>query len=162
VVLLFARSPSRIHSCLICKHLSNKRQAGTSPHRSGEYEAKLYRARVERAGCGGSGVEPAKLWDATVIVDNPDVASCPGGGTLAALSVQVFPTGFGTVTGSTSGISCPGQCTAVIPVGASVGLTAVPASGHSLLSWTGCATSSGNDCTVTMPLGGANVLAQFQ
>ncbi len=111
---------------------------------------------------GTGGASNIVIGYATVTVDNPLISTCPGGGRLDALSVQVFPTGFGTVTGSTSGINCPGQCIALIPVGASVGLTAVPASGHSLLSWTGCDTSSGNDCTVTIPPGGINVLAQFQ
>lgn len=99
---------------------------------------------------------------ATVTVNNPADPVCPGGGTEGTLGVQVTPIGEGTVNSLTGGISCPGTCISVFPVGASVGLIASPFSGHSLLSWTGCTTSSGNNCTVTIPVGGANVLATFQ
>jgi Divergent InlB B-repeat domain len=124
-------------------------------------------------GCGGGtisaslpegtgGASNITIGYATVTVNNPADSICPGGGTEATLGVQVTPTGDGTVTSLTGGISCPGTCIATFSVGASVGLIANPASGHSLLSWTGCTTSSGNDCTVTIPVGGANVLATFQ
>ena len=99
---------------------------------------------------------------ATVTVDDPSNPVCPGGGTQATLSVSVTPAADGTVTSLTGGISCPTQCISVFPVGASVGLTATPASGHSFVSWAGCTSSSGNTCTVTIPVGGASVAATFQ
>ncbi len=95
-----------------------------------------------------------------VTVNNPAIASCPGGGTEGTLGVQVI--GPGTVTSLTGGISCPTQCITEFPVGASVGLTATPAANHSFVSWTGCTSSSGNTCTVTIPVGGASVSATFQ
>ena len=124
-------------------------------------------------GCGGGtisaslpegtdGASNIVIGYATVTVDDPTNPLCPGGGTEGTLSVQVSPVGIGTVTSLTGGISCPGQCIAVYAVGASVGLIAAPSSGHSLLSWTGCTTSTGNDCTVTIPTGGADVVATFQ
>ena len=125
-------------------------------------------------GCGGGtisaslpegtgGASNIVIGYATVTVDDPSNPLCPGGGTEATLSVQVSPNGTGTVTSLTGGISCPpGPCIAVFPVGASVGLTAAPISPHSFLSWTGCTTSSTNNCTVTIPTGGANVVATFQ
>ena len=99
---------------------------------------------------------------ATVTVNNPADPTCPGGGTEATLGVSVSPVGDGTVTSLTGGISCPTQCIAAFPVGASVGLTATPAANHSFLAWTGCTSSSGNTCTVTIPVGGANVGATFE
>jgi hypothetical protein len=99
---------------------------------------------------------------ATVTVNNPAVSVCPGGGTQATLGVQVSPVGDGTVTSLTGGISCPTLCISAFPVGASVGLTATPTTGHSFVSWTGCTSSSGNTCTVTIPVGGASVAATFQ
>ncbi len=97
---------------------------------------------------------------ATVTVDNPTVVNCPGYGSAVTLSVQV--TGPGTVTSTTGGISCPGQCIATVAVGASVGLTAVPQTGY-IVSWSSaCTSSSGNNCSVTIPTGGADVLATFQ
>lgn len=97
-----------------------------------------------------------------VTVNNPADPTCPGGGTEATLGVQVSPDGFGKVTSLTGGISCPTQCISAFPVGASVGLTATPAPNHTFFSWTGCTTSSGNTCTVTIPVGGASVTATFQ
>jgi hypothetical protein len=111
-------------------------------------------------GTGGAG--NVVIAYATVTVNNPADPSCPGGGTESTLSVQVSPVGIGTVTSLTGGINCPENCIAEFPVGQSVGLVAMPAGGHSLLSWTGCTSFTGNDCTVTIPNGGANVLATFQ
>ena len=98
-----------------------------------------------------------------VTVNNPAVATCPGGGTEGTLSVQISPPLTGTVTSLTYGINCPTvSCIAVVPVGASVALTATPAAGESFLSWQGCTTRSTNSCTVTIPTGGAGVVATFQ
>jgi hypothetical protein len=112
---------------------------------------------------GTGGASNIVIGYATVTVDDPTNPLCPGGGTQATLSVQVSPVGFGTVTSLTGGINCPpGPCIAVFPVGASVGLIATPLSPHSFLNWTGCTTSSTNNCTVSIPTGGANVVATFQ
>jgi hypothetical protein len=97
-----------------------------------------------------------------VTVDNPAVATCPGGGTEGTLSVQISPPGTGTVTSLTYGINCPSvSCITVVPVGASVALTATPASGYSFGSWQGCTTTATNSCTVTIPTGGAGLIATF-
>jgi hypothetical protein len=93
---------------------------------------------------------------ATVTVDNPSDSLCPGGGKFATLSVGVV--GTGSVTSLPSGISCPGTCIATYAVGSSVLLTA---SGGTFSSWTNCPSSS-NTCTVTIPAGGAAVIATFQ
>jgi hypothetical protein len=97
---------------------------------------------------------------ATVTVNNPANITCPGGGTEVTLTVQV--TGPGTVTSTTGGINCPTACSAAFPVGASVGLTAVPQQGSTVTWSSACTSSSGNNCSVTIPAGGANVLATFQ
>jgi hypothetical protein len=120
-------------------------------------------------GCGGANIS-ASLQDkgnlvigyATVTVNDPTNAICPGGGTEATLGVSINPSSFGTVTSLTGGISCPTQCIAAFPVGSSVGLTATPGPSHSFVNWTGCTQSSGNTCTVTIPVGGASVAATFQ
>ena len=122
-----------------------------------------------RGGCGVANIS-ASLEDkgnlliayATATVNDPTDPNCPGGGTEATLGVSVNPSDFGTVTSLTGGISCPTQCIAAFPVGSSVGLTATPAGNHSFVSWTGCTQSSGNTCTVTIPVGGASVAATFQ
>lgn len=111
---------------------------------------------------GTGGASNIVIGYATVTVNDPTNPTCPGGGTEASLGVQVIPTGDGTVTSLTGGISCPKQCISAFPVGASVGLTATPAANHSFVSWTGCSSSSGSTCTVTIPVGGATVSATFQ
>jgi hypothetical protein len=106
-------------------------------------------------GTGGTG--NIVVGTATVTVNNPIDLLCPGGGTEASVSVQV--SGPGTVTSLTGGINCPsGPCIAIFPVGASVGLTA---SGGTVI-WSGCTAQSGNNCSVTIPKGGVNILAAFQ
>jgi hypothetical protein len=110
---------------------------------------------------GTGGAQNVVVGYATVTVDDPTNPICPGGGTEATLSVQVSPVGEGTVTSLTGGINCPsGPCIAAFPVGASVGLTATPTGGGTVI-WTGCSAFSGNDCTVTVPKGGVNILATF-
>ncbi|MFZ0796662.1 MAG: hypothetical protein WCA13_08350 [Terriglobales bacterium] len=100
---------------------------------------------------------------ATVTVDNAAIATCPGGNTEATLSVQISPNGGGTVNSSTYGISCPANCIAVVPVGASVALTATPAPNYTFLDWVGsCSSLQLNVCVVTVPVGGTALVATFQ
>jgi len=54
----------------------------------------------------------------------------------------------GTVTGN--GINCPGDCTEPVASGTNVVLTANPAAGFQVDTWTGCQTVNGNECTVSM------------
>jgi len=105
------------------------------------------------AGTGGS--SNVLIGYATVTVDNPSDSLCPGGGKIATLSVGVV--GGGTVTSLPAGISCPGTCIATYDVGASVLLTA----NGSTVTWGNCPGSSGNDCAVTIPVGGDAVIATF-
>jgi len=111
---------------------------------------------------GTGGASNIVVGYATVTVDDPTNPICPGGGSEATLTVQVSPIGAGTVTSLTGGINCPGQCIAAFPVGASVGLTANPTGGGTVTWSSGCSSFSGNNCTVTIPKGGVNVLATFQ
>ncbi|HTM20670.1 MAG TPA: hypothetical protein VL172_09190, partial [Kofleriaceae bacterium] len=59
-------------------------------------------------------------------------------------------TGSGTVTSSPAGIACPGDCTQSYTHGTSVTLTAAAAAGSSFAGWTGCDSSSGATCTVSV------------
>ena len=92
-------------------------------------------------------------------------ADCPGTGTGTTCAVTMSAnragtatfhptlsaavTGQGTVTSSSGGISCPaGQCSATIPTGTSVTLTATPAAGWSFAGWTGdCVAETSPTCT---------------
>lgn len=105
-------------------------------------------------GTGGSG--NVVIAYSTVTVDDPTRSLCPGGGTVATLSVQV--NGTGLVTSLPPGISCPQLCIATFDVTSTVLLTA---SGGTFQNFTNCV-AAGNSCTVTIPAGGTAVIANFQ
>lgn len=79
-----------------------------------------------------------------------------------ALGVVTVGTGVGTVTGG--GIACTSGstdgCSAAVPNGATVTLTATPAEGSILKSWSGCM-PAGNTCKVSMTAA-KNVTVTFQ
>jgi hypothetical protein len=97
---------------------------------------------------------------ATVTVDDPTNPLCPGGGTQGVLTVS-FAGGTGQVTSVPAGINCPLTCGNVFTVGTSVILTAIADQGFTFDNWTGCDSSNGNVCTVIVPSGGVNVIANF-
>ncbi len=66
------------------------------------------------------------------------------------LNVTVAPSGSGSVTSNTGGISCGAACAASYNSGANVVLTATPAPGYAFTSWTGCDTPTGATCAMTM------------
>ncbi|HEY6185424.1 MAG TPA: hypothetical protein VIW67_24510 [Terriglobales bacterium] len=89
---------------------------------------------------------------ATVTVNDPATAVCPGGNaTKAVLTVTFAGTGTGTVTSSPGGITCPsGACAAQFTKGDPIALTATPASGSTFGGWSNCPSPSGNACTITL------------
>jgi hypothetical protein len=66
------------------------------------------------------------------------------------LTVARSGEGSGTVTSSPPGIDCGGDCSSAYPGATQVTLTAVPAPGSMLASFTGCDSTSGDQCTVTI------------
>ncbi|MDB4957835.1 MAG: Flagellar hook-length control protein FliK [Myxococcales bacterium] len=64
--------------------------------------------------------------------------------------LTISKTGSGTVTSSDSLINCGAACSASFPAGSMVMLTASPSSDSVFATWTGCTSSTGNQCTVTM------------
>jgi hypothetical protein len=115
-------------------------------------------------GCGGGtisatagGSSNVAIGYATVTVDNPADPLCPGGGKFATLSVAVVGTVGGNVTSLPGGINCPGTCIATFNTNASVLLTATPVT----VTWANCPQASANQCAVTLPVGGAAVIATF-
>ena len=76
----------------------------------------------------------------------------------ALLSVTIA--GSGSVYTSPAGITCnSGTCSAIFDYLSAVSLTAAPA-WYSTVAWTGCATATGNNCSVTMNAD-KNVTATF-
>jgi hypothetical protein len=64
------------------------------------------------------------------------------------LTVNKTGPGTGTVTSSPAGINCGSTCQA--PFSGSVTLTAIPDAGSGFKSWTGCNSTAGNQCTVSV------------
>ena len=82
--------------------------------------------------------------------------------TTYPLTVNLQPANSGTVA-STSGINCPGTCTANFPSGTPVTLTETPATGYVFLGWSGGGCSgTGTTCSVTTVAGTTTVTPTFQ
>jgi phospholipase C len=67
-----------------------------------------------------------------------------------ALTITDAGTGAGTVTSGPTGISCGSMCSASFSKGASVKLTAAPASGSKFASWSGACSGTATTCTVAL------------
>ena len=71
--------------------------------------------------------------------------------TTVSYSLTVTPTGSGSVTSNTGGITCGSTCSASFNSGTSVTLTATPAAGWTFSSWGGaCSGTKTPSCSVTM------------
>lgn len=79
-------------------------------------------------------------------------------GTNATLSVA--KSGNGTIATSVAGIDCGSTCSANFTSGEIIALTATADSGYAFSGWTGCDSSSGNQCAVIVT-GAKNVTATF-
>jgi hypothetical protein len=73
-----------------------------------------------------------------------------GAGTSYTLTVTRSGSGTGTVTSAPAGIDCGGNCAALFDADSSVTLSAAASSGSTFTGWTGCDTTSGARCTVTI------------
>jgi len=62
--------------------------------------------------------------------------------------VSTAGAGSGTVTGN--GINCGASCSATLPAGTSVTLTAAAANGSAFAGWSGCDSTSGASCSLTL------------
>ena len=83
------------------------------------------------------------------------------GTTPLAVTVLTAGNGTGTVTSSPAGINCTPTCSASFASGSNVTLTATPAAGSSLISWTGCDSVLGTTCTISSLAGPRSVTATF-
>ena len=77
-------------------------------------------------------------------------ASLSVGGAASRPTLTVVLDGSGQVTSSPAGIDCGATCSASFDASTAVTLTATPLSGTNFMGWSGCDTSSGATCTVTM------------
>jgi hypothetical protein len=100
----------------------------------------------------GSGNLTASYYDSPNLVTGSAFLTGGGAGTAtcqeAVLTVNIA--GAGSVTDSTGVIKCPGTCSADYALGSTIGLTAVPGTGASQVTWTNCSSFTGNTCTVVL------------
>ena len=68
----------------------------------------------------------------------------------ATATLTVTRTGSGSVSSAPVGIQCGSTCTETVTAGASVALTAVPASGSTFSGWSGGGCSGTGTCTMTV------------
>ena len=102
------------------------------------------------------GVENGYTYDAPTFIVNGSPAP-----PAATNQLTVIDTGSGTVTANPGTlIWSVSTGTASYSTGTSVKLTATPASGSTFTSWTGCDSTSGNTCTISMTAA-RNVTATF-
>ena len=94
------------------------------------------------AGCAGVGTCGVQMYGPTLVTASYTFP----------LNVTRYNNGGGTVTSAQAGINCGGggACSSQVAVGTATTLTAVPDAGASLLGWTGCDSTSGNTCSVTI------------
>src|SRR5258705_6382761 len=69
--------------------------------------------------------------------------------TFSKFTLTISRSGNGSVASVPSGIACPSICSASFAAGQSVTLTATPGAGLGV-TFTGCGSVAGNDCTVSM------------
>jgi hypothetical protein len=95
-----------------------------------------------------------------ITVDGPAASGCTPPGPQPALTINFAGTGSGTVTGS--GISCssPSSCSNTYTLGTTITLTASPTGSSSFGNWSGCNSTNGVTCTVTLQ-DSATVTATF-
>jgi hypothetical protein len=92
-------------------------------------------------GCSGQGT-------CTVTMNSPTTVHATF--TQITHNVSVVKNGSGSGTVSGGPINCGAACSAPAPEGTPIVLTATPASHSSLTSWSGCDSSTGNQCTVNV------------
>jgi peptidoglycan/xylan/chitin deacetylase (PgdA/CDA1 family) len=94
--------------------------------------------------CSGTGSCPVTVNGNTTITVTFNLV-----GTSYPLTVSKSGTGSGTVTSSTGGINCGSTCSASLPSGTAVSMSASPSAGSTFAGWSGPCTGTGT-CLVTM------------
>ncbi len=76
-------------------------------------------------------------------------------------TLTVTPSASGKVSSSPYGINCGSYCSDTFIAGEPLTLTATPNAGYELIGWTGCDSTTGNQCTLTMTTSNRGVTVSF-
>ena len=89
---------------------------------------------------------------AAITVDGPASSGCTPAGTPPTLTVNFSGTATGTVVSTPAGINCssPSSCNAEFTQGSTVTLTGTPTGNSISVTWNGCNTVTGFNCSVEM------------
>jgi hypothetical protein len=110
---------------------------------------------------------PAAAATGSLSVTTPGGTATSAGNFTVTATLSVTKTsgvlgmGSGTVTSSPAGINCGGTCSASYNTGTVITLTATPGFLSFFNGWTGCDSTSGDTCTVTLHAA-KTVVANFQ
>jgi type II secretory pathway pseudopilin PulG len=137
-------SPAGISCGTTCSASSASFASGTSITLTAAAGSGSTFAGWSGGGCSGTGTCTVSVSGATTVTANFAAS------VTYSLTVTKVGTGTGTVSSAPAGISCGATCSASFASGTTVTLTAVPIGGTGFTIWTGCATTSGNTCTVSM------------
>jgi len=97
----------------------------------------------------------------TVVMGTAAVTVQPAFSTGTTLTVSATGTGTGTITSSDGKINCGTACSATYAPSTVVTLTAAATGNSTFGSWTGCTSTSGATCTITLGTSAATVTASF-
>jgi hypothetical protein len=105
-----------------------------------------YDPLTHKAVCGGDGTCTAPLGNEL----GDYIGSQMAAANVGVPSVTVTRNGSGTVTGANGQINCGGSCTANTAIGASITLTASPASNSAFTGWSGACAGTESTCSLTV------------
>ncbi len=88
----------------------------------------------------------------SITVNGPAADGCTPAGPQPTLQVNFGSSASGTVLSNPPGIDCtsPNSCSTTFTTGTTVTLTGTPTGGSTTVSWSGCNSASGAQCTVML------------
>ncbi|MFZ4440039.1 MAG: SUMF1/EgtB/PvdO family nonheme iron enzyme [Syntrophales bacterium] len=160
--------------CTIADPISHTFTCSAATQTNAEYINVTYTSGIVEGGSSGSGLFKTsgsshyligQLRGGSSSCINPDGSNIYGrfdlaynaalhqwlnAGSTFALSISKPGNGSGTVASAPSGINCGTTCSAPFAGGASVTLTATPASGSTFSGWSGACSGTGTTCSLVM------------
>ncbi len=112
------------------------------------------------SGWGGGGPCSGTSATCSFTINGNTTVDAAFGRASHTVTISLAGNGTGTVTSNTGGINCPGACTATVPFGTSITLTASPSGASEFIGWSGGSCTGTGTCTFTVN-GDAAINASF-